>query len=54
MPKKIWGILQVLLFLFIGVCFVLFILVKIDRTVAEKKGGFDQQPIQYPIRQSYF
>ncbi|MGJ7921733.1 phospholipase D-like domain-containing protein [Neobacillus sp. LXY-4] len=52
MLKKILKILQVLLFVFISACFVLFVWSKIDRTTAEKKRVFDQQPIQYPIRQS--
>ncbi len=52
MLRKIEKILKVLLFVFIGVCFVLLVWVKIDRSAAEKRGVFDQQPIQYPIRQS--
>ncbi|MFL0491853.1 phosphatidylserine/phosphatidylglycerophosphate/cardiolipin synthase family protein [Bacillus sp. 179-I 2A5 NHS] len=52
MLKKIGGILRALLFVFIGGCFVLLVWGKIDRTIAGKSGGFDQQPSQYPIRQS--
>ncbi|MED1083332.1 phospholipase D-like domain-containing protein [Bacillus mycoides] len=52
MLKKIGGIFRVLLFLFIGGCFVLLVWGEIDRTIAEKSGRFGQQPSQYPIRQS--
>ncbi|WP_223594615.1 phospholipase D-like domain-containing protein [Neobacillus bataviensis] len=52
MLKKIPKILQVLLIVFIGACYVLLVWGKIDRTAAEKRMVFDQQPIQYPIRQS--
>ncbi|WP_144467689.1 phospholipase D-like domain-containing protein [Bacillus toyonensis] len=52
MLKKIGKIFRLLLFVFIGVCLVLFVWGEIDRTVAEKRGRFAQQPSQYPIRQS--
>ncbi|ENQ3080632.1 phospholipase D-like domain-containing protein [Bacillus sp. WLY-B-L8] len=52
MLKKIRGIFRVLLFVFIGGCFVLLVWAEIDRTTAEKSGRFDQKPSQYPIRQS--
>ncbi|WHY69496.1 phospholipase D-like domain-containing protein [Neobacillus sp. SuZ13] len=52
MLKKIRKILQVLLFVFFGACFVLLPWSNIDRTTAEKRMVFDQQPIQYPFRQS--
>jgi cardiolipin synthase A/B len=52
MLKKIMKVLRILLFLFIGTCFVLIVWVKIEKTAAEKKMIFDQQPIQYPMRQS--
>lgn len=38
MLKKIGKIFRLLLFVFIGVCFVLFVWDEIDRTVAEKVG----------------
>ncbi|MBM7652756.1 phospholipase D-like domain-containing protein [Neobacillus cucumis] len=52
MLKKVKKILRVILFVFIGACLVLFVWGKIDKTTAEKRMVFDQQPIQYPIRQS--
>ncbi|PEK32358.1 cardiolipin synthase [Bacillus pseudomycoides] len=52
MLKNIGKIFRLLLFVFIGVCFVLFVWDEIDRTVAEKSGRFAQKPSQYPIRQS--
>ncbi|WP_026591116.1 phospholipase D-like domain-containing protein [Bacillus sp. UNC437CL72CviS29] len=52
MLKKIGKTFLVLLFVFIGVCFVLLVWDEIDRTAAEKSGRFGQQPSQYPIRQS--
>lgn len=52
MLKKIGKIFRLLLFVFIGICLVLFVWGEIDRTVAEKNGRFAQQPSQYPIRQS--
>ncbi|PFD35080.1 cardiolipin synthase [Bacillus cereus] len=52
MLKKIGKIFRVLLFVFIGVCFVLLVWDEIDRTAAEKSGRFGQEPSQYPIRQS--
>ncbi|HDX9580391.1 TPA: hypothetical protein ROX88_004031 [Bacillus pseudomycoides] len=52
MLKKIGKTFLVLLFVFIGLCFVLLVWDEIDRTAAEKSGRFGQQPSQYPIRQS--
>ncbi|MDC2865881.1 phospholipase D-like domain-containing protein [Bacillus sp. BP-3] len=52
MLKKIGKTFLVLLFVFIVVCFVLFVWDEFDRTAAEQSGRFVQQPSQYPIRQS--
>lgn len=52
MLKKIGKAFLVLLFVFIGLCFVLFIWDEIDRTAAEKSGRYGHPPNQYPIRQS--
>lgn len=50
--KKLRKILRILLFGFVGLCFVSLVWDKADRTLAVREKVFDQESVQYPIRKS--